>query len=52
MVVKCSADVFSLPITGRAGPWVREHAQSLLPCLPASGADLTALMNQLGLELP
>ena len=32
-------------------PWVREHAASLLPCLPASGADLVALMAQLGLEL-
>jgi 2-polyprenyl-6-methoxyphenol hydroxylase-like FAD-dependent oxidoreductase len=34
-----------------AGPWVREHAQRLLPCLPASGGDLAVLMNQLGLEL-
>jgi 2-polyprenyl-6-methoxyphenol hydroxylase-like FAD-dependent oxidoreductase len=34
-----------------AGPWVREHAQRLLPCLPASGDDLALLMGQLGLEL-
>lgn len=31
-----------------AGPWVREHAQRLLPCLPASGDDLAVLMNQIG----
>ena len=34
-----------------AGTWVQEHAPKILPCLPASGADLGALMSQLGLEL-
>ena len=34
-----------------AVPWAREHAQSLLPCLPASGDDLTFLLGQLGLGL-
>jgi len=32
-------------------PWVRKNAAHLLPCLPASGADLDHLLRQLGLEL-
>jgi 2-polyprenyl-6-methoxyphenol hydroxylase-like FAD-dependent oxidoreductase len=32
-------------------PWVRDHCAKLLPCLPAVGENLTALANQLGLDL-
>ena len=32
-------------------PWIRQHAQQLLPCLPASGADLAALAQQIRLDL-
>jgi 2-polyprenyl-6-methoxyphenol hydroxylase-like FAD-dependent oxidoreductase len=32
-------------------PWVRKHAACLIPCLPASGADLDLLLRQLGLAL-
>jgi 2-polyprenyl-6-methoxyphenol hydroxylase-like FAD-dependent oxidoreductase len=34
-----------------ADPWVAAQAERLLPCLPASGADLAALMAQVGLEV-
>src|SRR6266568_780948 len=30
--------------------WVRERCARILPCLPASGADLDSLANQLGLD--
>lgn len=32
-------------------PWVRDHATRLLPCLPATGAALAGLANQLKLDL-
>ena len=35
-----------------AGAWVRHHAARILPCLPASGPDLSLLLRQIGLELP
>jgi 2-polyprenyl-6-methoxyphenol hydroxylase-like FAD-dependent oxidoreductase len=35
----------------RVDTWVAEHAERLLPCIPASGADLGALAKQIGLEL-
>ena len=34
-----------------ATPWVRQQAGRLLPCVPASGAQLAALLAQIGLEL-
>lgn len=33
-----------------ASPWVRQFADQILSCLPASGADLAALAGQLGLR--
>jgi 2-polyprenyl-6-methoxyphenol hydroxylase-like FAD-dependent oxidoreductase len=35
----------------RVDTWVAEHAERLLPCIPASGADLGELVKQIGLEL-
>jgi len=32
-----------------ASPWVKANAARLVPCLPGSGADLNALLGQLGL---
>ena len=32
-------------------PWIRQHSQQLLPCIPASGADLAALAQQLKLAV-
>jgi 2-polyprenyl-6-methoxyphenol hydroxylase-like FAD-dependent oxidoreductase len=34
-----------------AAPWLATHARRLLPHLPASGKDLTLLLEQLGLRL-
>jgi 2-polyprenyl-6-methoxyphenol hydroxylase-like FAD-dependent oxidoreductase len=34
-----------------ADPWIAAQAERLLPCLPASGADLVALMQQVGLNV-
>jgi len=34
----------------QAEPWVRDHRESLLPCIPASGLDLQQLAAQIGLE--
>lgn len=31
-------------------PWIAERAERILPCLPASGADLDTLMKKLDLE--
>jgi 2-polyprenyl-6-methoxyphenol hydroxylase-like FAD-dependent oxidoreductase len=31
--------------------WVADRAERILACVPASGADLTALMQQIGLEI-
>jgi 2-polyprenyl-6-methoxyphenol hydroxylase-like FAD-dependent oxidoreductase len=31
-------------------PWVRDHANRILPCLPATGADLVRLAGQLKLD--
>ena len=30
--------------------WIRQHAARILPCIPASGGELTLLLHQLGLE--
>ncbi len=38
--------------SAQADPWVRQIATRLLPCLPASGADLTAMAAQIGLNTP
>ena len=35
-----------------ADPWVAEHADRLLQCVPASGAHLRALLGQIGLAPP
>jgi 2-polyprenyl-6-methoxyphenol hydroxylase-like FAD-dependent oxidoreductase len=37
-----------LQTTDALDPWLGDHREQLLPCLPASGADLTALARQLG----
>ncbi len=42
----------SLKSDGQADPWVSGIADRLLPCLPASGDDLTRLLHQLHLEMP
>jgi len=34
-----------------AAPWVREYARLIIPTLPASGADLQHLLEQLGLTV-
>ena len=34
----------------KVNPWVREHSTALLPCIPASGDDLTKLLAQVGLK--
>ncbi len=36
-------------IAANASPWVRERAAQIPPCIPASGDDLKALLNQVGL---
>ena len=36
----------------QSDPWVQRCSERLLPCLPASGADLAALAQQLGLKAP
>ena len=35
-----------------AAPWVTDHAERLISCIPASGAHLSALLGHLGLSLP
>lgn len=42
------------PLKARSGanPWVKEHRADILPCLPASGDHLKALLGQLQLDLP
>jgi len=37
--------------TDRADPWLRQSAERLLPCLPASGSELANLVQPLGLRL-
>ncbi len=37
--------------TAETSPWVRRYADRLLPCLPATGADLKLLLRELGLEV-
>lgn len=32
-------------------PWIRDHTEQLLPCIPASGAGLAALARQVKLEM-
>jgi hypothetical protein len=34
-----------------ADAWLAQHAGRLLSCLPAHGAELAAMADQLGLEL-
>jgi 2-polyprenyl-6-methoxyphenol hydroxylase-like FAD-dependent oxidoreductase len=34
-----------------ASPWARRRAAAILPCVPASGADLYMLLRQIGLSL-
>lgn len=34
-----------------ASPWAREFAARILPCIPASGADLDELLEQIGLQI-
>jgi len=36
----------------KTSPWAAQHAADLLPCLPASGADLRTLAQELGLQTP
>ena len=36
----------------QADSWVRRCSDRLLPCIPASGADLDALLRQIRLSLP
>ncbi len=36
--------------TKSADPWVTAHRARLLPCLPATGSDLTALAQALNLD--
>jgi len=43
-----SADLTSGPQTD---PWVRDRADRLLPCIPASGDDLAQLLAQVGLSV-
>lgn len=39
------------PLVAGAAGWVERHAERLMPCLPASGDDLTLLARRLGLEV-
>ena len=32
-------------------PWVKDHARQILPCIPASGDDLSRLADQIGLDI-
>ena len=36
----------------QADSWIRRCSDRLLPCIPASGADLDALLRQIRLTLP
>ncbi len=36
----------------QADPWIRQCSDRLLPCIPASGADLAALLQQIRLSPP
>jgi len=36
--------------TDATDPWIRQNLDRLLPCIPASGAALAALVGQLGVE--
>jgi 2-polyprenyl-6-methoxyphenol hydroxylase-like FAD-dependent oxidoreductase len=40
----------SLDASGSADAWVRAEAPRLLGCMPATGADLTALLGQIGVR--
>jgi hypothetical protein len=35
---------------GSVDPWVARNAERLRSCVPATGADLAALVRQIGLE--
>jgi 2-polyprenyl-6-methoxyphenol hydroxylase-like FAD-dependent oxidoreductase len=35
-----------------ADDWVARNCDRIVPCIPASGAELSALLGQIGLELP
>jgi 2-polyprenyl-6-methoxyphenol hydroxylase-like FAD-dependent oxidoreductase len=41
-----------LKTRNNTNPWVRDRAARILPCLPASDGDLTALASQLSLDYP
>ncbi|MGC4086844.1 MAG: NAD(P)/FAD-dependent oxidoreductase [Polyangiaceae bacterium] len=38
-------------VLAHAAPWVSTHARRIVPALPASGADLTFMLERLGLRL-
>jgi len=38
------------PAADKASEWVRQRAVRIASCIPASGADLSALLSQLGIE--
>lgn len=40
----------ALCANGQTSPWVRQHADRILPCVPASGESLDLLLEQIGLE--
>ena len=37
--------------TAKANLWIKQHCAKIPECLPASGEELTVLLNQLGLDL-
>ena len=47
---------FDLPARVRANdeadPWIKEHGEQIVACVPASGAQLESILAQLGLGLP
>jgi len=38
-----------LVANAQANPWTKQNCARMLPCIPASGADLTQLLSQVGL---
>ncbi len=41
----------SVSPTGQAPPWIRKHARRLISSIPASGGDLTRLLERVGLSV-
>jgi 2-polyprenyl-6-methoxyphenol hydroxylase-like FAD-dependent oxidoreductase len=41
----------SFHLLPHAAPWLQEHARRVVPALPASGKDLSEVLERLGLEL-